>query len=68
MINADATRLPFKDSSFKTVICSEVLEHIRDDKRLINAIYRILDNDLYVLLMKGVLSHQYYYASNKTFN
>lgn len=28
---ADATSLPFKESAFQNVVCSEVLEHIEDD-------------------------------------
>jgi ubiquinone/menaquinone biosynthesis C-methylase UbiE len=38
----DVTRLPFKNSSFDSVICSEVLEHIRDDARAISELVRIL--------------------------
>ncbi len=45
LINADATKLPFKDSSFKTVICSEVLEHVKNDKLLINEAHRVLKNN-----------------------
>ena len=29
---ADATRLPFKPGTFTTVVCSEVLEHVPDDR------------------------------------
>lgn len=39
---ADITRLPFKDSCFDTVICSEVMEHIPDEKKAISEIVRVL--------------------------
>jgi len=38
----DVTGLPFKNSSFDSVICSEVLEHILDDERAISELVRIL--------------------------
>lgn len=38
----DVTRLPFQSSSFDTVICSEVLEHIKDDQKAISELVRIL--------------------------
>ena len=38
----DVTKLPFKKSSFDSVICSEVLEHIRDDAKAISELVRIL--------------------------
>ena len=38
----DVTCLPFKDNSFDTVICSEVLEHIPDHKTALSELVRIL--------------------------
>lgn len=38
----DVTCLPFTDSSFDTVICSEVLEHIGDDDLAVSELIRIL--------------------------
>ena len=38
----DVTRLPFKSNSFDIVICSEVLEHIKDDKKAVSELVRIL--------------------------
>ncbi len=39
---ADATKLPFKDCSFDTIICSEVLEHIPDNRAAIAELVRVL--------------------------
>lgn len=38
----DVTALPFDDSTFDLVICSEVLEHIPDDAQAISELVRIL--------------------------
>ncbi len=38
----DVTKLPFKNSSFDSIICSEVLEHIIDDAKAISELVRIL--------------------------
>lgn len=42
LIQGDITKLPFKESSFDKVICSEVLEHIPDDKAAIRELVRVL--------------------------
>lgn len=39
---ADVTRLPFSDRSFDVVICSEVLEHVADNKTAIAELLRVL--------------------------
>jgi ubiquinone/menaquinone biosynthesis C-methylase UbiE len=38
---ADAEHLPFKDSAFDRVLCTEVLEHIPDDRAGIAELYRV---------------------------
>jgi SAM-dependent methyltransferase len=40
-IVADAQHLPFKDGVFDKVMCTEVLEHIPDDKQGIRELYRV---------------------------
>jgi SAM-dependent methyltransferase len=40
-VRADATALPFPDHAFDRVICSEMLEHVRDDQRVLNEIARV---------------------------
>ncbi|MFC1798840.1 class I SAM-dependent methyltransferase [Thermodesulfobacteriota bacterium] len=39
---ADTTCLPFRNNFFDLIICSEVLEHIRDQQAAINELVRIL--------------------------
>lgn len=42
VLQGDATRLPFADSSFDRVITSEVLEHIQDDVAAVAELVRVL--------------------------
>lgn len=39
---ADINSLPFADNSFDQVLCSEVIEHIADDRKAILEIFRVL--------------------------
>ncbi len=39
---ADGARLPFKANTYSHVICSEVLEHLPDDRQAISEIFRTL--------------------------
>lgn len=41
-INASACAIPFKDDQFDTVLCLDVIEHIKDDQKVINEIARVL--------------------------
>ena len=41
-VQGDALRLPFPDESFDRVICSEVLEHIPDDRAAMAELARVL--------------------------
>jgi len=45
LVSGDSDELPFRDSSFGCVICSEVLEHIKDNRPAITEIARVLDNE-----------------------
>lgn len=42
MVTADVTALPFEDGSFDLVLCSHVLEHVRDDAAAMREIARVL--------------------------
>ena len=39
---ADGTRLPFGDGSFEACLCSETVEHVKDDAAVIREIHRVL--------------------------
>jgi len=41
-VNGDGTRLPFPDNSFDRIICSEVMEHIPDDRAAAAELARVL--------------------------
>jgi SAM-dependent methyltransferase len=45
LLIADVKKLPFKDSSFDKIICSEVLEHIPQDKVAVEELVRVLSKD-----------------------
>jgi len=65
LLQADALNLPFKDQTFKKVICSEVLEHLLDPLVSLYEIKRILDcegkaiisvpNELWINRIKRIL-------------
>ncbi len=39
---ADAHDIPFKDGEFEVVLCTEVLEHVKDPKKVISELGRVL--------------------------
>lgn len=41
-VKADILSLPFEDNSFDVLFCNHVLEHIEDDKKAMNEIFRVL--------------------------
>jgi len=45
LVRGDIISLPFEDGSFDKIVCSEVLEHIPDDKQGIKEIVRVLKDD-----------------------
>jgi len=41
-VKADICNLPFKDNSYDVIFCNHVLEHITDDKKAMQELYRVL--------------------------
>ena len=44
-VKADICDLPFEDNTYDYIICNHVLEHIPDDKKAMQELYRILKPD-----------------------
>lgn len=57
LLIADATNLPFKNNFFDRIIASEVLEHIPDDMKALNEMYRVLKPG--GVIMVTVPNHDY---------
>lgn len=49
-INANAEVLPFKDKSFDSVICVDVIEHVKNDLKVFKEISRVLKKDGYLVM------------------
>ncbi len=49
-IRADLLQLPFEDGSFDVVICNHVLEHVKDDRKAMGEILRVLKPGGYAIL------------------
>lgn len=47
---ANAEELPFTNELFDAVLCTEVLEHFKNDKKAINEIIRVLKKNGYLIL------------------
>lgn len=60
-----ATEIAFKDASVSCLVCSEVLEHIADDRRALKEFTRVLKPD--GLLVLTVPIHAYYFAFDDRF-
>ncbi len=41
-IKADITNLPFKEAEFDLILCNHVLEHINDDKKAMQELFRVM--------------------------
>lgn len=44
-VKADICNLPFNDNAFDVVLCNHVLEHIPDDTKAMQELYRVMDTD-----------------------
>jgi SAM-dependent methyltransferase len=55
-LRLDLTELPFSDNSFDIVICNHVLEHVINEKKALNEIYRVLKPSGWAILQVPVAS------------
>jgi len=59
--SGDALNLPYKDESFDRVICSEVMEHVRDDERACRELARVLKkNGRIAITVPTIFSEEIY--------
>jgi ubiquinone/menaquinone biosynthesis C-methylase UbiE len=59
--SGDALNLPFKDESFDRIICSEVMEHVRDDDLACRELTRVLKkNGRIAITVPTIFSEQIY--------
>jgi SAM-dependent methyltransferase len=42
VVEADAKNLPFSEDTFDVILCLDVLEHIKEDDRVVSEIFRVL--------------------------
>src|SRR5690606_20172628 len=58
-VKADICDLPFKDNEFDVILCNHVLEHIPDDTKAMQELYRILKpNGMAILQIPQDLSRE----------
>ena len=60
LINADATRLPFKNEVFDGILCTEVLEHVKNYERVIDEISRVTKTKGKVLITTPNKKYEFY--------
>jgi len=66
LVNGDVERLPFPDESFDKILCSHVLEHVLDDRAVLDEIHRLLRPDGRAILaipLKYTPQHRTVYAA-----
>ena len=49
-VKADICNLPFKDNTFDVILCNHVLEHIPDDTKAMQELYRVMKQGGYGIL------------------
>ena len=64
-VNCDGVRLPFLSESFDFIVCSEVIEHVQEDEKLLIEIIRILKKEGKLLLTCPV--HRKYFGFDDQF-
>ena len=67
-VRGDAMRLPLRDASFDRVVCSEVLEHVGDDKQSMRELVRVLKNDgILAVSVPTYLTESIYWGISKQY-
>jgi SAM-dependent methyltransferase len=66
-VAADAAHLPFKEGSFPTVICSEVLEHLPDDRQALRQMAEVMKQEG-SLMLTFPHRHKYFTVDDRFVN
>ena len=61
LIFADATSFPFKNNSFNKIICSEVIEHVKDDKKVLQEMHRVLKSGGIMVLSTCDINYPFFW-------
>lgn len=54
MVKMDITDIQYPDNSFDAIICAHVLNHVDDDKKAMNELYRVLKADGWIIIQTPV--------------
>lgn len=57
-VDIDLQMMPFEDEFFDLVLCSHVLEHVEDDEKALNEIFRILKSGGHAILLVPMWGEQ----------
>lgn len=64
-VKADICNLPFKDNSYDIILCNHVLEHIPDDTKAMQELYRVLKpNGMAILQIPQDLNREVTFEDN----
>jgi ubiquinone/menaquinone biosynthesis C-methylase UbiE len=67
VIQADSTLLPLKDNAFDMVICTMLIKHVSDDRRLVEEIHRVLKPGGLVFISSVIKGkHAWYFRRNRS--
>jgi ubiquinone/menaquinone biosynthesis C-methylase UbiE len=57
-------KIPYRDNSFDKVICIDVIEHIKDDKKVLKELKRVVKpyGEILVYFVTGPLSHVHFHS------
>ncbi|MBU1633910.1 class I SAM-dependent methyltransferase [bacterium] len=60
LVTFDLVNLPFSDNRFDIIICSHILEHIPNDHKAINEIFRVLKRNGFALIAIPITAEKTY--------
>lgn len=58
MVKMDITNIEYPDQSFDVIYCSQVLEHVQDDRKAIREFCRVLKSDGWAILLVPITAEE----------